>query len=110
MLSGCVMCGACCVAAGATRSRGPACGDATVEPDMSVSSPALCVPEWSDPLKGPLFLAPTVNADGKAFGSFGVVLALVTWAFVLVTISLACAVFSPVWEAWRRSEAAGSAS
>lgn len=45
----------------------------------------------------PLFLGPTLDADGRYFGPFGVVLALFCWAFVLVTLSLVCAVFSPVW-------------
>jgi membrane protein len=54
----------------------------------------------------PLFLAPTLNADGKHFGPFGVVVALIGWAFVLTTISMVCAVFSPVWAEWRESEAA----
>ena len=42
----------------------------------------------------PFFLGPSLNADGKHFGAFGVVLALLAWAFVLVTLSLVCAVFS----------------
>jgi hypothetical protein len=54
----------------------------------------------------PLWLPPTLNANGKAFGSFGVVLTLVGWVFILVTISLVCGVFSPVWRAWRASERA----
>jgi hypothetical protein len=49
----------------------------------------------------PLFLGGWLNTDGKYFGSFGVVLALLGWGFVLVTISLVCAVFSPVWVKWR---------
>ena len=52
----------------------------------------------------PLFLAPTLNADGKQFGSFGVVVALLAWAFVLATLSMVCAVFSPVWAEWRENE------
>jgi hypothetical protein len=52
----------------------------------------------------PFFLGPTLNADGKHFGSFGVVLALVAWEFVLTTISVAYAVFSPAWTDWRKSE------
>src|SRR5205085_11018109 len=52
----------------------------------------------------PLWLPPTLNANGKAFGSFGVVLTLVGWVFILITISLVCAVFSPVWAAWRADE------
>ncbi|MGZ4256824.1 MAG: hypothetical protein ACXVRE_03575 [Gaiellaceae bacterium] len=52
----------------------------------------------------PLWLPPTLNTNGRAFGSFGVVLTVIGWAFVLITISLVCAVFSPVWGAWRASE------
>lgn len=51
----------------------------------------------------PLFLAGPLNANGKAFGSFGVVLTLVGYVFVMITMSLVCAVFSPVWAGWRRS-------
>jgi hypothetical protein len=50
------------------------------------------------------FLGPSLNSDGKHFGSFGVVGALLGWGLVLVTISMVCAVFSPVWAEWRRSE------
>lgn len=52
----------------------------------------------------PFFLGPTLNSDGKHFGSFGVVLALIAWGFVLATISLVCAVFSPVWTEWRETQ------
>jgi membrane protein len=52
----------------------------------------------------PLFLGSWLNSDGKYFGSFGIVVALLGWAFVMVTISLACAVFSPVWVEWRKEE------
>jgi|SRR5205085_10847665 uncharacterized BrkB/YihY/UPF0761 family membrane protein len=51
----------------------------------------------------PFFLGPWLNSEGRDFGSFGVVLALVAWAFVLATMSLACAVFSPVWIGWREA-------
>jgi uncharacterized BrkB/YihY/UPF0761 family membrane protein len=54
----------------------------------------------------PLFLGGWMNTDAKYFGSFGVVLALIGWAFVLVTLSMVCAVFSPVWTEWRESEQA----
>ena len=54
----------------------------------------------------PLFLPATLNTNGKAFGSFGVVLTVVGWVFVLITISLVCVVFAPVWSAWRESERA----
>jgi hypothetical protein len=33
-----------------------------------------------------------------------VVLALIAWGYVLTTISLVCAVLSPVWAEWRESE------
>jgi hypothetical protein len=51
----------------------------------------------------PLFLTAPLNANGKAFGSFGVVLTVIGYAFVMITMSLVCAVFSPVWADWRRS-------
>jgi hypothetical protein len=43
------------------------------------------------------FLAPSLDEDGRHFGSFGIVLALLAWVLVLTTITTACAVFSPVW-------------
>jgi hypothetical protein len=52
----------------------------------------------------PLFLAAPLNENGKAFGSFGVVLTTIGYFFVLITMSLVCAVFSPVWLSWRESE------
>ena len=52
----------------------------------------------------PLFVAPALNQNGKAFGSFGVVLTTIGYAFVLFTMTLVCAVFSPVWRSWRESE------
>jgi membrane protein len=52
----------------------------------------------------PFFLPATVNANGKAFGSFGVVLTMIGWFFILITLSLVCAVLSPVWASWRQSE------
>jgi uncharacterized BrkB/YihY/UPF0761 family membrane protein len=52
----------------------------------------------------PFFLGPSLNSDGRHFGSFGVVLALIAWGYTLTTISLACAVFSPVWAEWHASE------
>jgi hypothetical protein len=38
---------------GETWSRGPACGDATVEAIMSASLPILCASSGSDPQRGP---------------------------------------------------------
>ena len=52
----------------------------------------------------PFFLAAPLNQNGKAFGSFGVVLTLVGYVFILITMSLVCAVFSPVWMRWRETE------
>ena len=52
----------------------------------------------------PLFLAAPMNANGKMFGAFGVVLTVLGYAFALITMSLVCAVFSPVWASWRQTE------
>jgi hypothetical protein len=52
----------------------------------------------------PLFLPATLTTDGKAFGSFGIVLTVVGYFFVMITLSLVCAVFSPVWFKWRETE------
>jgi membrane protein len=52
----------------------------------------------------PLFLSATFTANGKAFGSFGIVLTVIGYFFVMITLSLVCAVFSPVWFAWREAE------
>ena len=57
----------------------------------------------------PLFMGATMNANGRAFGSFGVVLTLIGYVFIAITLSLVCAVFSPVWADWRRAEAARAA-
>ena len=53
----------------------------------------------------PLFLGAWLNTDAKYFGPFGVVLALLSWGFILVTLSMVCAIFSPVWSEWRSAEA-----
>lgn len=53
----------------------------------------------------PLFLAAPLNANGRAFGSFGVVLTMIGYVFITITLSLVCGVFSPVWADWRRAEA-----
>ena len=52
----------------------------------------------------PLFLPATLTTDGKAFGSFGIVLTVIGYLFVMITLSLVCAVFSPVWFEWREAE------
>jgi len=56
----------------------------------------------------PLFLAAPLNANGRAFGAFGVVLTLIAYVFIAIVLSLVCAVFSPVWADWRRAEADGA--
>ena len=53
----------------------------------------------------PLWIGPVLNQDAKAFGSFGVVLALVAYILIVVTITMVCAVFAPVWAEWRQGEA-----
>ena len=52
----------------------------------------------------PLWIGPTINQNARAFGSFGVVLALFAYILIVITISMACAVFSPVWAEWRQAE------
>ena len=51
---------------------------------------------------------PGLNQDAKAFGSFGVVIALFAYILIVVTISMVCGVFAPVWAEWRHSERAGN--
>jgi hypothetical protein len=58
----------------------------------------------------PLFLSATFAANGKAFGSFGIVLTVIGYLFVMITLSLVCAVFSPVWFKWREAEKSGGES
>jgi hypothetical protein len=52
----------------------------------------------------PLFFGPTLTTNGEAFASLGIVLSVVGLFFVMITLSLVCAVFSPVWLAWRADE------
>ena len=52
----------------------------------------------------PLWIGPTLNQNGKAFGSFGVVIGLFAYVLIIVTISMVCAVFAPVWAEWRQGE------
>jgi Virulence factor BrkB len=52
----------------------------------------------------PFFMPATLNANGEAFGSFGVVITMIGWIFIMITMSLVCAVFSPVWASWRQRE------
>jgi membrane protein len=52
----------------------------------------------------PLWMGPTLNQNAKAFGPFGVVLALLAFVLIAITISMACAVFAPVWEEFQEAE------
>jgi uncharacterized BrkB/YihY/UPF0761 family membrane protein len=52
----------------------------------------------------PLWIGPTLDQNGKAFGAFGVVIALFAYILIVVTISMVCAVFAPVWAEWRQGE------
>jgi hypothetical protein len=52
----------------------------------------------------PFYLSPTMNENGKAFGSRGVVLTQLAYMFILITMSMLCAVFPPVWASRRRGE------
>jgi membrane protein len=52
----------------------------------------------------PLWIGPTLNQNAKAFGAFGVVLGLFAYILIVVTISMVCAVFAPVWAEWRQGE------
>jgi uncharacterized BrkB/YihY/UPF0761 family membrane protein len=52
----------------------------------------------------PLWMGPTLNQNARLFGSFGVVLALLAFVLIAITISMACAVFAPVWEEFRQAE------
>jgi uncharacterized BrkB/YihY/UPF0761 family membrane protein len=52
----------------------------------------------------PLWIAPTLTQNGRVFGSFGVVVAIVAYMLIFITISMVCAVFSPVWIEWRQAE------
>ena len=52
----------------------------------------------------PLWIGPTLNQNAKAFGSFGVMLGLFAYILILITISMVCAVFAPVWAEWRQAE------
>ena len=52
----------------------------------------------------PLFLPPSLNEYGGWFGSFGVVIVMIGCTSIMITMSLVCAVFSPVWVNFRASE------
>ena len=49
----------------------------------------------------PLWMGPTLNQNAQAFGPFGVVLAMLGFVLIVITISMVCAVFAPVWEEFR---------
>jgi len=55
-------------------------------------------------LTAPLWIASTLDAQGRAFGSFGIALAVLAYAFIMVTMAFVCAVFSPVWADRRQAE------
>jgi uncharacterized BrkB/YihY/UPF0761 family membrane protein len=55
-------------------------------------------------LTSPLWIGPTLNQNAKAFGAFGVFIAIFGYILIVVTISMVCAVFSPVWFEWRQGE------
>ena len=55
-------------------------------------------------LTAPLWAAGVFNAQGRAFGSFGIALAVLAYVFIVITIAFACIVFSPVWAEWRAAE------
>jgi uncharacterized BrkB/YihY/UPF0761 family membrane protein len=52
----------------------------------------------------PLWMGPTLNQNARLFGPFGVVLAVFAFVLIAITISMACAVFAPVWEEFRQAE------
>ena len=52
----------------------------------------------------PLWIGPTMEQDATAFGSFGAVIAIFAYILIAITISMTCAVFSPVWAEWRQAE------
>jgi len=58
----------------------------------------------------PLFFPATLEANGRAFGSFGISLTIVGYIFTMVTMSTASAVFSPVWLSWREAEKSRAAT
>ena len=62
---------------------------------------------WSSAVRSPrrhCGIGPTVNQDARAFSSFGAVIAMFADIYLCVTISMVCAVFSPVWAEWRQAE------
>jgi uncharacterized BrkB/YihY/UPF0761 family membrane protein len=52
----------------------------------------------------PLWIGPTLDQNAKAFGAFGVVIGILAYVLIVVTLSMVCAVFSPVWAEWRQGE------
>jgi len=52
----------------------------------------------------PLFLASPLNSNGRTYGSFGVVITFIGYVFIMITMSMVCGVFAPVWANWRRTE------
>jgi uncharacterized BrkB/YihY/UPF0761 family membrane protein len=58
----------------------------------------------------PFYLSATMNENGRAFGSLGVVLTILAYMFIVIAISMVCAVFPPVWRDWRNDERARGAA
>jgi membrane protein len=52
----------------------------------------------------PLWMGPTLNQNAQAFGSFGVVIAILAFILIAITLSMVCAVFGPVWEEFKQAE------
>jgi membrane protein len=52
----------------------------------------------------PLWMGPTLNQNAEAFGSFGVVIAILAFILIAITLSMVCAVFGPVWEEFQQAE------
>jgi len=77
---------------------------AAVPPRSTEASKAPGSNARSPTAASPFFLAGPLNANGKTFGAFGVVVTFIGYVFVMITMSLMCAVFSPVWANWRRTE------
>ena len=69
-----------------------------------------CRARWSEPSFSAArsaphrWMAPTLNQNANAFGPFGVVLAFIGLVLTVITISMVCAVFAPVWEEFRTAE------
>jgi membrane protein len=52
----------------------------------------------------PLWIGPGLNENASAFGSFGVFFGIFGYILIVITLSMVCAVFAPVWAEWRQGE------